>query len=50
MIDEKIESGLALQSMALTGRLGRTADSVVRKTLAHYRLKVRANRRRLARG
>jgi hypothetical protein len=50
MIDEKIESGLALQSMALTGRLGLTANSVARKTLAYYRLKVRANRRRLARG
>jgi hypothetical protein len=50
MIEEKIESGLALQSMALTGRLGLTANSVARKTLAHYRLKVRANRRRLARG
>jgi hypothetical protein len=50
MVNEKIESGLALQSMALTGRLGRTVHAVTRKTLARYRLKVRANRRRLAKG
>jgi hypothetical protein len=47
MVSEKIESGLALQALALTGGLGFTAESAATKTLAHYRSKVRANRRRL---
>jgi hypothetical protein len=34
----------------MTGRLGRTAYSAATKTLAHYRRKVRANKRRLRRG
>jgi hypothetical protein len=50
MINEKIESGFALQSMAWSGRLGHNAHDATRKTLAHYRIKVRANRRRLAKG
>jgi hypothetical protein len=50
MVNEKIESGFALQSMALAGCLGGTAHGFTTKTLAHYRLKVRANRRRLAKG
>jgi hypothetical protein len=50
MVNEKIESGLALQALALTGGLGDTAHGVATKTLAHYRRKVRANRRRLAKG
>ena len=50
MVSEKIESGLALQGMALTERLGLIANVAARKTLAHYRRKVRANRRRLAKG
>jgi hypothetical protein len=48
MIDEKIEAGLDLQAMALTGGLGVTPHAAATKTLAHYRRKVRANRRRLA--
>jgi hypothetical protein len=48
MVSEKIETGLTFQAMALTGELGLTAHDAVRKTLAHYRRKVRANRRRLA--
>jgi hypothetical protein len=48
MVSEKIESGLALQALALTGGLGFTAESAAARTLAHYRRKVRANRRRLA--
>jgi hypothetical protein len=49
MISEKIEAGFALQALALTG--GRlTADSAAAKMVAHYRRKVRANRRRLANG
>jgi hypothetical protein len=48
MVSEKIEAGLALQTMALTGALGITAHGAAAKTLVHYRRKVRANRRRLA--
>jgi hypothetical protein len=48
MVSEKIEAGLALQALALTGGLGLTADVAATKMLAHYRRKVRANRRRLA--
>jgi hypothetical protein len=50
MVSEKIEAGLALQALALTGGLGQTSDSAPKKMVAHYRRKVRANRRRLARG
>jgi hypothetical protein len=50
MIDEKIRAGIALQKLAMTGQLGRTAHGVATKTLAHYRRKVRANKRRLRRG
>jgi hypothetical protein len=48
MIDEKIQAGLDLQSMALTGGLGLTADGAAAKVVTHYRRKVRANRRRLS--
>jgi hypothetical protein len=47
-VNEKIETGLALQALALTGGLGLTASSAATKMLTHYRRKVRANRRRLA--
>lgn len=50
MINEKIQAAFALQSAALTGSLGLTPHGVASKTLAHYRRKVRANRRRLAKG
>jgi len=49
MVNEKIEAGLALQALALTGALGQTSDSAAKKMVVHYRRKVRANRRRLAR-
>jgi hypothetical protein len=49
MISEKIDAGRSLQAKALTGGLGMTAPGAVAKTLKHYRCKVRANRRRLAR-
>jgi hypothetical protein len=42
------EAGFALQAMALTGGLGLTPHGAARKALAHYREKVRGNRRRLA--
>ena len=47
MIDEKIDSAVALQALAMSGGLGGTAESAASKTLTHYRRKVRANRRRL---
>ncbi len=48
MISEKMDAGRSLQAKALTGGLGMTAPSVATKTLKHYRRKVRANERRLA--
>jgi hypothetical protein len=50
MVSEKIEAGLDLQTKALTGGLGYTPASAANQTLAHYRRKVRANRRRLIKG
>lgn len=50
MVNEKIESTLDLQTKAMTGALGYTPESAANKTLAHYRRKVRANRRRLTGG
>jgi hypothetical protein len=48
MVAEKIEAALSLQTLALTGGLGMTPQSAARKSLSHYRRRVRANRRRLA--
>ena len=48
MVNGKIKTGLALQALALTGGFGLTASSAATKMLTHYRRKVRANRRRLA--
>ena len=47
MVSEKIEAGLALQAKAMTGGLGPTAHGAASKVIAHYRRKVKANRRRL---
>ena len=49
MVKEKVEAALALQALALAGRLGPTGHGAAAKSLAHYRRKVRANRRRLQR-
>jgi hypothetical protein len=49
MVTEKIAAAADLQLMALTGGLGTTPASAAAKTMAHYRRKVRANRRRLSR-
>ena len=49
IVSEKIDAGLTLQALALTGGLGLTAHGAATKT-AHYRRKVGANRRRLERG
>jgi hypothetical protein len=49
MVTEKIAAAADLQRMAMTGALGSTATAAASRTLAHYRRKVRANRRRLTR-
>lgn len=48
MVSEKLDAVVALQALALTGRLGATPSAATRKTLRQYARKVRANRRRLA--
>ena len=48
MVREKIDVGLALQTLALTGGLGFSPHGATAKTLSHYRRKVRANQRRLS--
>ena len=48
MVREKVAAGLALQAKALSGVLGATPAAVSARTLAHYRRKVAANRRRLS--
>jgi hypothetical protein len=48
MVAEKIAAALSLQTLDLTGGLGMTPESAARKSLAHYRRRVRANRRRLS--
>ena len=50
MVSEKLEAGRALQVLAATGGLGVTPHGAAARTVAHYRRKVRANRRRLAKG
>ena len=50
MVREKFEAGRAIQGKALAGDLGWTANTATAtsRILSHYRRKVRANRRRLA--
>ena len=48
MVNEKIEASQALGLKAMTGGMGFTAETATASTLAHYRRKVRANRRRLS--
>lgn len=50
MVAEKLAAGIALQTLAVTGGLGTTPAGASARTLAHYRRKVRANRRRLSKG
>jgi hypothetical protein len=50
MVSEKVVAAFELQAIALTGGLGLTPLSAASKTLRHYRRKVRANQRRLAKG
>ena len=49
MVEEKVAAGIALQAKAVSGGLGATPAGAAAATLAHYRRKVRANRRRLSR-
>lgn len=49
MVAEKVQAGIDLQTLALTGGLGLTPASASARTMTHYRRKVRANRRRLLR-
>ena len=48
MVSEKIDAGLALQSLAMRGALGGNPATASARTLALYRRKVNANRRRLS--
>lgn len=49
MMREKYESAVLMNWQAVTGQLGTTPATATRMTVAHYRKKVRANRRRLSR-
>ena len=50
MVDEKMTAAMTLPMLAMTGQLGNTATAVAARSLTHLRKKVRANRRRLAKG
>ncbi len=50
MVHEKVQAAIAVNTLAWTGAFGLTAPSIASGALAHYRRKVRSNRRRLAKG
>ena len=50
MVAEKTASALTLQTMAISGALGRSGPAVASRAMKHYTGKVRANRRRLNKG
>jgi len=50
MVGEKVATGMTLPMLAMTGQLGASGPAIAAGSLAHLRKKVRANRRRLARG
>ncbi len=50
MVSEKVAAGMTLPMLAMTGQLGATGPAIAAGSLAHLRKKVRANRRRLAKG
>ena len=50
MVAEKVDAALALQTLALSGGLGATAEGAAATTLSHYRTRVQANQRRLIKG
>jgi hypothetical protein len=47
MLSEKMQAAFELQAALVTGRLGDNPLTGTRKTLRHYRRKVKANRKRL---
>ena len=47
MVSEKLTATYELQIALMSGALGLNAATTTRRTLAHYRRKVRANARRL---
>lgn len=48
MVREKIGAAMDLHMLAVTGALGTNSHRAAAKTVSHYRRKIRANRRRLA--
>jgi len=50
MVGEKVAASMTLPMLAMTGQLGASGPAIAAGSLAHLRRKVRANRRRLARG
>ena len=47
MVAEKMQAAIELQTALVTGQLGGDPLAGARKTIRHYRRKVKANRRRL---
>jgi hypothetical protein len=47
MLSEKMQAALELQTAFVTGQLGSNPLAGTRKTIRHYRRKVKANRKRL---
>jgi hypothetical protein len=50
MIAEKLTAAAAVQTQVMTSLLTGSGHLAPQRTMAHYRRKVRANRRRLSRG
>jgi len=50
MVGEKVAASMTLPMLTMTGQLGASGPAIAAGSLAHLRRKVRANRRRLARG
>lgn len=50
MVQEKIAAAVEVQMKAMTGTLGFSSQTAATRTVAHYRRKVRANRKRLLKG
>jgi hypothetical protein len=48
MVREKVDAAAVLQGRALAGRLGASPQAASAAVISHYRRRVRANRRRLA--
>jgi hypothetical protein len=48
MVAEKLDAAIAWQKLAMTGGLGLNPAAAASRTVSHYRRRVRANNRRLA--